>query len=119
MENTYLQPGERLDDLLIQGLKIVQHEKEFCFTLDAVLLAHFAFIKTGAAASDLGCGTGAVSLLLLSRGVKRVTGVEIRPELVDMANRSARLNGLADRFSVLQADFRNLKSLLPNLQERG
>ena len=113
MEEKCLQPGERLDDLIIQGLKIVQHEKEFCFTLDAVLLAHFAFIKSGAAAIDLGCGTGAVSLLLLARGADRVAGVEISPVLADMARRSAALNGLSDRFSVLQADFRNIKGILP------
>jgi len=113
MEERKLHAGERLDDLLIGGLKIIQHEQEFCFTLDAVLLAHFAFVKTKAMAVDLGCGTGAVSLLLLARGVEHVSGVEISPAVASMARRSAVWNGLADRFSVLQADFRNLKGLLP------
>ena len=62
------QPGERLDELLIDNLKIIQHEDEFCFSLDAVLLAHFATLRQGMAAVDLGAGTGVLGLLLIARG---------------------------------------------------
>ena len=34
-----LSPDERLDDLLCSGRRIIQNTKEFCFSLDAVLLA--------------------------------------------------------------------------------
>ena len=41
MATELLRPGERLDDLLIGGLKIIQNAGLFRFSLDAVLLAHF------------------------------------------------------------------------------
>jgi tRNA1Val (adenine37-N6)-methyltransferase len=106
MANEFLRPGERLDDLLIGGLKIIQQAGQFRFSLDAVLLAHFATVKRGAAAVDLGAGTGVLGLLLAARGAKRVTGVEINPEMVDMASRSIGVNGLDDRLAVVCADVR-------------
>jgi len=41
-EETDLQSGERLDDLLTHNLKIIQSSEVFSFSLDAVLLARFA-----------------------------------------------------------------------------
>lgn len=41
---TYLGEGERLDGLLLNNLKIIQHKAKFCFSLDAVLFAHFATV---------------------------------------------------------------------------
>ncbi|MDR7866101.1 MAG: tRNA1(Val) (adenine(37)-N6)-methyltransferase [Sporomusaceae bacterium] len=106
MANELLRPGERLDDLLIGELKIIQQAGQFRFSLDAVLLAHFATVKRGAAAVDLGAGTGVLGLLLAARGAKRVTGVEINPDMVDMANRSIAVNSLGDRLAVVWADVR-------------
>lgn len=105
-----LRPGERLDDLLIGGLRIIQHADHFRFSLDAVLLAHFATVKKDAAVVDLGAGTGVLGLLLVALGAKSVTGVELNPELADMARRSIAVNGLADRLSVLCADVRSIKA---------
>ncbi|HWQ60837.1 MAG TPA: tRNA1(Val) (adenine(37)-N6)-methyltransferase [Negativicutes bacterium] len=109
MAAEFLRPGERLDDLLIGGLKIIQRADQFRFSLDAVLLAHFATVKKAAAAVDLGAGTGVLGLLLAARGAKSVTGVEMNPELADMARRSIGVNGLDDRLAVLCADVRSIK----------
>jgi tRNA1Val (adenine37-N6)-methyltransferase len=108
MANELLRPGERLDDLLIGGLKIIQQAGRFRFSLDAVLLAHFATVKRGAAAVDLGAGTGVLGLLLAARGAARVTGVEISPEMADMARRSIAVNGLQERLAVVCADVRGI-----------
>lgn len=109
MATETLRPGERLDDLLIGGLRIIQHKDQFRFSLDAVLLAHFATVKRRAAAVDLGAGSGVLGLLLATRGAERVTGVEINPDLADMARRSIAVNGLTDRLAILGADVRSLK----------
>lgn len=103
---------ERIDDLVIGGLKIIQHPEEFCFSLDAVLLAHFATIVPGCEAVDLGMGTGAVSFLLAARGAK-MTGVELNPRLADMADRSIALNRLENTVRVLCRDLRLLRGCLP------
>ena len=108
-----LKPGERVDDLIINNLKLIQHPDEFCFSLDAVLLAHFASLRPGAAAVDLGAGTGVIGLLLLARGARTVIGVEISPDMADRARRSAGLNRLEDRLAIIQGDMRRVAELLP------
>ena len=40
-----LHPGERLDDLQLNGLEIIQNPERFCFGMDAVLLSDFAKVK--------------------------------------------------------------------------
>lgn len=114
MASEILRPGERLDDLLIKNLKIIQHEREFCFSLDAVLLAHFATVRSGATVIDLGAGTGVLGLLLLARGAGAVTGVELNPYMADMANRSISVNGLAEQAKIINADIRDVAALLPS-----
>ena len=116
MASEALRPGERLDDLLIGNLKVIQQAGEFCFSLDAVLLAHFAFLRPGAAAVDLGAGTGALGLLLIARGAGSVTGIEINAATADMAQRSALLNGLAERLTIVRGDVRDVPQLLPGGQ---
>ena len=38
-------PGERLDDLQLNGLELIQDPKKFCFGVDAVFLSDFVKIK--------------------------------------------------------------------------
>lgn len=109
-----LKSGERIDDLIINGLKLIQHPDQFCFSLDAVLLAHFASVRPGSTVVDLGTGTGVIGLLLLARGAGTVTGLEINSDMADMARRSARLNGLEDKFTILNGDLRQVKEYMPN-----
>ena len=113
VDNIELKPGERVDDLIINNLKLIQHPDEFCFSLDAVLLAHFASLRPGGTAVDLGAGTGVVGLLLLARGAQAVTGIEISADMADMACRSACLNKLEGRLSIIHGDLRRIKELLP------
>ena len=79
---------ERIDDLQFKGLKIIQNTNGFCFGIDAVLLANFCKIKNNAEVIDLGTGTGIIPILLSGKSnAKRITGVEIQDEVVDMARR--------------------------------
>lgn len=114
MQTELLLPGERLDDLMIDNLKIIQHGQDFCFSLDAVLLAHFATLRPGGSVVDLGTGTGVIALLLAARGAGQAVGLELDARAAGMAERSIRLNRLTDRIQVLQSDFRQLKGLLPS-----
>lgn len=106
--NACLKDGERLDDLQCNGLKLIQRPDVFRFGTDSVLLADFAAPRKRDRAVDLGCGTGAIALLMAAHqsGI-RVDAVEIQPEIADMAARSAALNGMADRVRVLNADMRD------------
>lgn len=108
-----LKPGERVDELLIAQLKLIQHPEEFCFSLDAVLLAHFASVRPGGIAVDLGTGTGVIALLLAARGATAVTGIELNPVMAEMASRSVRLNRLEDKLRIINGDLRQIRELLP------
>jgi len=105
---TWLKPGERLDDLQCNGLKLIQRPDCFRFGTDSVLLADFAAPRHGDRAVDLGCGTGAIALLMAAhRPGLHVDAVEIQPEIADMARRSVQMNRMADAIDVHEMDMRN------------
>ncbi len=104
---------EDLHDLQLRGLRILQKKKGFRYGMDAVLLADFAQIAEQAVFADFGTGTGILPLLLLGRGKgSRAEAIEIQPEFADMAARTMRLNGLADRVAVHCADVCDAGGLL-------
>jgi tRNA1Val (adenine37-N6)-methyltransferase len=80
-------------------VKVAQPEQGFRSGLDAVMLAAAIPAKTGDSALELGAGAGTVSLCLKARvaGVA-LTGVEIDPALVELANANAAANGFDCRF---------------------
>jgi tRNA1(Val) A37 N6-methylase TrmN6 len=109
-----LRPGERIDDLQRGGLSVIQSDEHFPFSIDAVLLAHFASLKPRDKVVDLGTGSGVIPLLLSTRSAKStIVGLELRPEAADMAKRSVILNGLDDQISIVQGDIRQVKNNLP------
>lgn len=95
---------ERIDDLLTGGLKIIQNSQEFCFSLDAVLLAHFALVRKNNHGIDLGTGTGVIPLLLSSR-IEQIDAIEINSTMADLARRNVELNNLTAKIKVTQGDF--------------
>ncbi len=103
-----LKPGERLDDLQLSGLRLIQRPDAFRFGTDSVLLADFANPKRTDRAVDLGCGTGAIAMLMAAHceGL-HVHGVEIQPEIADMAKRSVILNHMQDRMTIHEMDMRD------------
>lgn len=104
--------NERIDDLGIKNLKIIQNPKGFCFGIDSVLLANFAKdIKRGSKVVDLGTGTGILGILLCAKTeLSTVLGVEVQEEVADMARRSIILNNLEKRFTILNTDIKRLKT---------
>lgn len=105
--------GERIDALGICDWLIIQREDEFRFSLDAVLLAHFASVRVGARVIDLGTGSGAVAFFVLSRGAGNVSGIENNFRLAAMATRSADLNGLASQLSFVCGDVKQIDAYYP------
>lgn len=88
-------PGERLDDLQLAGMRILQKEKGFRFGMDAVLLADFTRAEPRESVVDFGTGTGILPLLLKGRGKgQHFHAFEIQQDMADMAARTMRLNGL-------------------------
>jgi tRNA1Val (adenine37-N6)-methyltransferase len=108
-----LNPGETLDDLVRNGMQVIQDRSGYRFSMDSVLLAHFAGVRPGDKVLDLGCGSGVISFLLVGREPScRVTGLEIQPELADRARRSTELNGLTNNIEIINGDLRQAEVLL-------
>ena len=102
-----LKPGERLDSLQFESLRIIQRPDAFRFGTDAVLLADFAAARTGDRVVDMGTGTGIISILMASRQPKsHFLALEIQPDMADMARRSVALNDMQEQIDVCCGDFR-------------
>ena len=104
---TKLRPGERLDDLQLDGYEIIQNPERFCFGIDAVLLSDFVRVKKEETVLDLGTGTGILPILLAAKTQgKHFTGLEIQAESADMAVRSVEHNRLGDRIDIVTGDIK-------------
>lgn len=95
-------------------LKIVQQRGGYRFSLDPLLLADFADVREGAQVIDLGTGCGIIPLVLARKAeTARIVGVELQPEMAELAQRNAELNALADRIEIMDADIIDLKRSYP------
>ncbi|MCI9246213.1 MAG: tRNA1(Val) (adenine(37)-N6)-methyltransferase [Clostridia bacterium] len=108
-----LKENERIDDLELNGLKIIQNKNGFCFGMDSVLLSDFAKeIKKNSTILDMGTGTGILGILLSAKTQDtKITGVEIQPEVAQMAQRSVQLNHLEERIDIICKDIKELKKI--------
>ena len=105
-----LKENERIDDLQYKGLKIIQNEKCFCFGIDSVLLSEFAKdIKKNSIVVDIGTGSGVIGILLSKKAdPKKIYGIEIQSDVADMAKRSVKLNGLEEKFEIINNDIKDI-----------
>ncbi len=109
--------GERLDEIGFGDLKLIQKPEEFCYGVDAVILADFAAKYTSSAnhksynnvkAVDLGTGTGIIPLVLSHKTLwNNLIGVEVQIDSYYRAVRNARLNGLESRMSFINGDVKD------------
>ena len=111
-----IKENERIDDLQFKGLKVIQNKKEFCFGIDAVLLANFAKnIKKNSYIVDLCTGTGVVAILLSGKSqVAKIDAVEIQKYIAEMASRSISLNSLDNKINIINCDLKELKTVIPS-----
>lgn len=102
-------PGESVDRFMTGRLRLIQSETGYRFSMDALLLADFVTIRAGDRVVDLGTGCGVISLILLSsRPVELVWGLEIQESLARQAARNVFLNGCSERMAVVRGDLRHL-----------
>lgn len=102
---TKLAPDATDDAFLGGRLHLLQPKQGHRAGLDAVLLAASVEARDGAHILDAGTGTGIVGLAIAARlpGV-RVTGIEIEPALVALAEENVRRNGLEARMRIVAGD---------------
>lgn len=108
-----LNENERIDDLELNNLKIIQNKDGFCFGMDSVLLSDFAKnIKKNSVVIDLGTGTGILPILLSAKtNSQKITGIEIQKDVACMAKKSILLNNLQDKIEIICENIKNLKNI--------
>lgn len=109
-----IRPDERLDDLQLGGLRILQKRQGFRFGMDAVLLSDFAQVRPRDRLADFGTGTGILPLLLHGRGKgASCEAFELQADMAEMAARTMRLNGLQDKVHVHALPVERAEEIVP------
>lgn len=96
----------RHTDKLWNGFALIQDDRFFKLGQDSMLLSAFASPPPRGRVLDLGCGNGALGVLLCARhaGID-VTGLELQPEVAALARDNVAHNALGDRMRVVTGDW--------------
>ena len=105
-----LNDNEQLDDLLIDGRKIIQLKNKYKFTSDSVRLANFVKFAKNAQVCEFCSGSGIISILCALGGGKGLnyTLVELDSELAVASEKSIKLNELDKTLKVVNAPVQNV-----------
>jgi tRNA1Val (adenine37-N6)-methyltransferase len=107
-----LRDGEKIDLILDGRLRIIQRERGYRFSIDALLLAHFVRLQDGDDLIELGTGSGIIAIIMAQLpDLGRIWGVELQEELFSIAARNVVFNGLAGRVEIRRGDVRFPESL--------
>jgi tRNA1Val (adenine37-N6)-methyltransferase len=112
-----MQPGmeeETLDEILNGLVRVFQKKKGYRFSLDSILLSHFATMKKRTRFMDIGCGSGIILLILAKRFPDtRGVGLEMQEELAELARRNSQMNHLNHRLEIVRGDARHIQCFFP------
>jgi tRNA1(Val) A37 N6-methylase TrmN6 len=92
-------PSPVIESTLLRGrVKLLQPKTGFHASVDTVFLAAALIAKEKGHIIDIGCGVGSAGFCALARipGL-HLTGIDVQPELVDLAHQNAALNGWSER----------------------
>ncbi len=97
-------------DTFFDGNVVLSQPKYgYRFSIDAVLLSHLAIEQPGNTVLDLGTGCGVIPILLAHRCPDhKISGVEIQPELADLALLNVEANKMTSRIDIVKKNMTNL-----------
>jgi len=97
---------ETVNTILGGRLKLVQPQRGYRFSVDAILLGRFARCRPGERVLELGAGCGVVSIMIAALyKPAAVVALELQPALAALIESNAALNRL-DTISAIGADLR-------------
>lgn len=101
---------ERIDDLDLDGLKIIQKVGGYGFTSDSVLLANFVRAKKTDTCVEIGTGCGVISILVnYKEKPKKIYAFEVQKEAALLAKRNVELNNMQGNIEVVFDRVQNFK----------
>lgn len=105
-----IKENERINEIN-ENLRLIEKKDSLTFGTDAYLLSAYLKTRVGKVGVELGCGSGVISLLALSKKkCRHVYGIEVQEEIAEVARRNAELNGLEKSFSVIGSDLRSVRA---------
>lgn len=110
---------ERIDDLGVNNLKIIQNTDYFCFGTDSVLLANFiASNSSNNVILDLCSGGGVIPIIISAKyNYSKIFAVELQNEMFNLLERNVELNNLQEKIYTLQEDIKDFNSIKQKLIE--
>ncbi len=97
-------------DFVNDKLKLIQQTEGLTFGTDALLLAGYVSGKYKRGC-ELGCGSGIISMLLLTREkLCSAVALEVQEEYARLSERNAELNDLCDRLQIVNCDLREYRA---------
>lgn len=108
-----IRKNERIDDLGINDLKIIQNKEYFCFGTDSVLLANFVKSEnSNNVILDLCSGSGVIPIILSAKKkYKKIFGVELQNEMYDLFYRNIKINNLEDSIISINENVKDIKDI--------
>lgn len=101
-----------INDLVnYDGIKIVQNDDYFNFSLDSILLPNFVSLKSNIKEIvDFGCGNCPIDIILSlkTKSDVRITGIEVQKEVYELAKETLKINGLENRINLINDDIKNV-----------
>lgn len=108
-----LKENERLDDLGINNLKILQNKNYFCFGFDSVMLANN--VKSNSSNNvilDLCSGSGVISVIISAKvKSKKIIAVELQGAMFDLLKTNIHINNLENKIVALNENITNVNSI--------
>ena len=96
-----------------ENLRLIEKKDSLTFGTDAYLLSAYLPKRQKSIGVELGCGSGVISLLALTKNkCQRVYGIEVQKEIASVAKRNGELNTLDGVFSVINKDLRDVSIAL-------
>lgn len=109
--------SERVDDLGINDMKVIQNINYFCFGTDSILLANF--IESNSSKNvilDLCSGGGVIPLVIVSKKeCGKIFGVELQEEMYDLLEKNIKYNKLEDTIFPIKEDIKNVELVRKNI----
>ena len=110
---------ERIDDLNLNGKKIIQDTDLFLFGMDSVLLAN-KVTKTNkdTVIVDLGTGSAVIPVIIATKNeTGEIIGVEVQDKMYNLAVKNVKYNDFDSRIHILKDNLKNVGNIIECIKE--
>ena len=110
---------ERIDDLNLNGKKIIQDTNLFLFGMDSVLLANkVKGTNKNTVVLDLGTGSAVMPVIIAEKNeIGKIIGIELQDKMYELAVKNVKYNNLEDKICVLKENLKNVDSIRRYVKE--